>query len=383
MPGPSAALPEEAEEEADDLPDTFPAQCGDAAKGVFYTYEHGIRVRAIPDLQACCDRCSGAQLCLSWTWVERGSLKEGEPECWLKSGKRVDQGSRAGLASGVMPGRPEPPKLGTTPYEFNYQAVHTQNLFNCEAGELPQPPAPATGGAQVEVRVITYNLFWWNLFDKVCTGELHCYKEHPEGNGATELLREQGPVFDAMAFQECMDLQYVMEMAGMADEYTVFDGEQEICMAYKTASWSLESRGQDSVAEDAPSSYWRKRDVQFLRLRHLETGKGLVFMNHHGPLPISSGGVCGGQATAYNIAAKAASVSQPGDAIVILGDFNAGLDSATVKALSNKYHKVISGTQEGHIDHIFTNLDASAVLSAQTIGGGGSDHDAVIATLRL
>lgn len=373
---------ERQEEQPDNLPDAFPSQCGQAEKGKFWTYEHGIRVRAIPNVEACCDRCNAAPLCLSWTWVETGALKEGQPECWLKSGARGEEGGRPGLASGILSGRPQPRHPGSTPYKFNYQAIHTPNLFNCQAGELPEPPRPATAGGG-EVRVLTYNLFWWNLFDRSCSGELHCYKEHPEGNGATELLKEQGPVYDVMAFQECMDLEYVMEAAGMADEYTVFDGEQEICMAYKTAKWSLESRGQDSVAEDGPSSYWRKRDVQFLRLRHQETGKVLLFMNHHGPLPISSGGVCGGRTTAYNIAAKVAAVAQPGDTVVILGDFNSGKDSTTVRALSQKYRKVISGDKEGGIDHIFTNLDASDVLGAQTLGGGGSDHDAVEARLRL
>mmetsp|Transcript_72842 Transcript_72842/g.201027 ORF Transcript_72842/g.201027 Transcript_72842/m.201027 type:complete len:208 (-) Transcript_72842:78-701(-) len=184
-----------------------------------------------------------------------------------------------------------------------------------------------------------------------------------------------------MAFQECMDGKWLLQKAGLADAYAVFSGREELCTAVRKADWLLLGHGQSTVAEDLPESYWRRRDVQWVRLRHRATGAAVLFLNHHGPLPINSGGVCGGVATAVNLLQVVAARSSPGDAVVLAGDFNADRSSTTMQLLSQRLRLVAAGWRQGGIDRILTNLGASAITSSAYLDGAGSDHDALGAQL--
>lgn len=77
----------------------------------------------------------------------------------------------------------------------------------------------------------------------------------------------------------------------------------------------------------------------WVRLQHVTTKQVVFFINHHGPLPVQSGGRCGGEATAFNILELIAIQAREGDVVVLTGDFNAGADSETVKQLSTRMHK--------------------------------------------
>lgn len=361
--------------------DTLAAQCGLPVEGATIEYEHGIRVRLVDTAAACCARCQGAHACLAWTFVWDGGLRPGVPECWLKGGIRHQTKQKDGMVSASIPGRAQPGPH-STPYLLNYQAVHTPNYFNCKATEPPLIGGASTTGPPTQLTVLTYNLFWWNLFDKGQAGELHAYRG-TTGNTGTQHLAQIARDADIMAFQECMDLKWTLNRAGFEGLFRIFEGAQEICMAFREERWSLLGRGQTSVAEDKPTSYWRKRDVQWLRLEHQDTKQPVFFMNHHGPLPLNSGGVCGGRATAANLLTVASANSWPGDVVVLVGDFNAGPRSETVRSLDQVLHKAFSGYKQGGIDHVFTNLPASAVLASKILGSGGSDHDALGLTLRL
>merc|ERR1719343_1242821 len=105
----------------------------------------------------------------------------------------------------------------------------------------------------------------------------------------------------------------------------------------------------------------------------------MLFVNHHGPLPISSGGVCGGAAVAYNILHVVAANAQPGDLVIVAGDFNAQEGSNTIQHLESRLRRAAGGG----IDYIFSNLGAGAAISASNLGNGGSDHDAISAVLRV
>merc|ERR1712151_277475 len=107
--------------------------------------------------------------------------------------------------------------------------------------------------------------------------------------------------YDLLGFQECADPELVLRRAGLAGQYTIYQGGMALSIAYRTKSWVLIAQGQQNVAEDMRSQYFGIRVAQWVRLRHMRSGKIVLFMNHHGPLPINSGGVCGGLATAYNL----------------------------------------------------------------------------------
>jgi len=104
-------------------------------------------------------------------------------------------------------------------------------------------------------------------------------------------------------------------------------------------------------------------------------------VNHHGPLRVNSGGRKGGPETAYNILTAIYDNVQLGDAVILLGDFNAQIGSQTVRALERYIPRVASGTSLGGVDHFFSEL--SMIGEMENLGSGGSDHDALIATFAL
>lgn len=240
----------------------------------------------------------------------------------------------------------------------------------CGGGPLVEPGQvwqPDFAGESVQIKVLTYNLEWWSLF-----------KERGGSNGsAGKLIAAAGrpQPFDLLGFQECEDPQRVLSDAGLIDKYTHFQGSRAICIAYYEPIWELLAQGQEAVAEDEQAQYYGKRSVQWVRLAHRISGKVVFFANHHGPLNINSGGLCGGRATANNLLRVIVSQAAAGDAIILVGDFNADMSSATVSELSKHLYKVYTGTAFGGIDHVFANSPINSF--ATNLGAGGSDHDAL------
>jgi len=186
-----------------------------------------------------------------------------------------------------------------------------------------------------------------------------------------------------MGFQECEDPQRVLAPVGLAKEYEAFQGAHAICMAYRKASWTLLEHGQADVAEDMPTRFYGKRGTQWMRLRHLESGATAFFANHHGPLSVNSGGICGGVSTAHNLLHLMSSKAQTGDLLILVGDFNANAASLTVQALWPHLTHVYSGDSFGGVDNVFSNADFGTVMEAKMLGSGGSDHNAISAVIQV
>jgi len=238
---------------------------------------------------------------------------------------------------------------------------------------VPEIWAADASGPVLPVKVLSYNLFWWNLFG---------IQDGLHGMAGKLIAGHGDPPFDLMGFQECEDPHRVLVDAGLDKDYETFQGEHSICMAFRRSEWNLLSSGQADVAEDLPSQYFGKRAAQWMRLRHHQTGKLVLFMNHHGPLPVNSGGVCGGVPTAHNLMKLMATHGHPGDALILVGDFNQGPQSETVLELQKHLSKVFAGVAMGGIDNIFTNVRAP-YSAAQNCGNGGSDHQAISAIVQL
>jgi len=222
------------------------------------------------------------------------------------------------------------------------------------------------------VKVLTYNLFWWNLFgqnggrDK-SAGKLISSSSGPES-------------YDVMAFQECDNRSRILQDAvssGLPDEYEALDGGRAIAIAYRKTRWELLEWGSDDVGEDHHSQWYGKRSAMWVRLRD-QTGMILFFMNHHGPLPVSKEGGCAGIATAYNIMQLIVGNAHAEDKIILVGDFNAESSCSRIRELDGRLTRVYSGTAMGGVDHIFTNCGQN--VTARNLGKGGSDHDALSAT---
>lgn len=252
-----------------------------------------------------------------------------------------------------------------------------------EAWRMPKM-WPYTGGEVVadappaHVKVLSYNLFWWNLF------------KARKGNkkSAGKLISASGSAvaFDVMGFQECEDPKLVLADAALLPYYHFFLGPHSTCVAFRNGTWELLDRGAREVAEDGKwvkNQYYGRRSGQWLRLRHRTSGRILFFLNHHGPLPLNSGGACGGVASAYNLLKIVGDNAQKGDAVIIVGDFNAVANSTTVINMQTELHKLYVGSKFGGVDNMFANVDAQRVVEKSNYGGGGSDHDALGLVLEL
>lgn len=225
------------------------------------------------------------------------------------------------------------------------------------------------GDGTFRVKALTYNLFWWNLFGRR-GGEGGRAGKKISSNAKTE-------AFDVMAFQECDDVWRVLGDAGMSDDYSTHSwGSNTI--AYRKARWAQVASGITRTSEDRPGLYGR-RGVHWVRLWDKEVNKTLFFLNHHGPLPVGSGGICGGTASAYNILKVVGENSYQGDHVVLTGDFNANPETSYVRTLEGRIYRVFTGTKMGGIDHFFSNCGEANVIETRNLGSGGSDHDALMA----
>lgn len=233
--------------------------------------------------------------------------------------------------------------------------------------------------AGVQIKILTYNLYWWNLFRN----------RHGANGMAGKNIAAYGKdvPFDLMGFQECEDVSWPLRDAGMTDDFTTFAHPAPpiaIALAYRHAVFSELGRGEAEVAEDGAAQHYGRRNVIWVRLQHKTSGKTVFFINHHGPTPVNSGGICGAEGTAYNILKVIGENAKVGDHVVLTGDFNAwsnGPDGAELSEI---------GHIQCHLPHIFSNpkvedvwgIDNIFASCAKTISKtvmprGGSDHFAL------
>jgi len=160
---------------------------------------------------------------------------------------------------------------------------------------------------------------------------------------------------------------------------------ENTCLAYRKETWQELDRGTKTVAIDGnvKGQNFGARTGMWMRLRHKRTNETVFVVNHHGPLPLSSGGQWGPPATAYNLLHLVETNGTKGEVVVMVGDFNSIKTSETITQMGCGIRRILSGTKFGGVDHIFTNLEDSRVISADPVGQGGSDHDALAAVFDI
>jgi hypothetical protein len=230
--------------------------------------------------------------------------------------------------------------------------------------------------ATANVKVYSHNLFWWNLYQR----------RGGNGRSAGRLLAQtSGPQeYDILGLQECGDVKRYLNDAsreGLREQYGSIDGGWGLAIAYRESRWSAISSGAEIVSEDTRQQYFGTRAVQWARLRRND-GKIVLFLNHHGPLPINSGGRCGGTNTGYNIMKTIANNLHAGDAVIMVGDFNSKSSSSLFAVLDKHMYRTITSGGWG-IDHILSSCGDDSVIDARELGKGGSDHPAMNAVFRL
>lgn len=220
-------------------------------------------------------------------------------------------------------------------------------------------------GSGPTVKVLTYNLFWWNLYGR----------RGGNGESASRLIQANGP-YDIMGFQECDDISRVLHHAGLSNSHHALVGSHATAIAFDKGVWQKVVSGNEDVAEDRPEQYYGRRGAGWARLRHRASGRTVFVVNHHGPLPVNTGGKCGGEATAYNMLRLVGQRASAGDEVILLGDLNADVNSATQRVLKGRMHRLV----EDWVDAVFASCPR---VSSRNLGNGGSDHDAIEAVLRL
>lgn len=196
--------------------------------------------------------------------------------------------------------------------------------------------------------------------------------------------------FDLMGFQECEDITWPLKDAGMTDDFATYQYKMAVALAYRKSTFDELGRGAAEVAEDGKAQHYGRREAIWVRLHHKASGKNVFFINHHGPTPVNSGGICGGEGTAYNILKVIGENAKVGDNVVLTGDFNAWSNGPDGKWLSEIGH--ISC----HLPHIFSNpviedmwgIDNIFASCAKTISTtimphGGSDHHALNVVIEI
>lgn len=217
----------------------------------------------------------------------------------------------------------------------------------------------------MRIKAITYNLFWWNLFGQ----------RRGNGGSAGKLVKRAAgnEPFDLAGFQECDDPNWIMGDAGMSsDDYDYVRWASNTLAFNKRRFEKIES-GKDKWAQDF-GHFNYQRGAHWVRLQEKSTGNKLFVMNHHGPLPVNTGGICGGEATAYNMLNQIKQHSEPGDALLFMGDFNADGGSQTVQTLKGYMHHAMNDW----VDNFFSNCGGNAVKETKNLGKGGSDHNALM-----
>lgn len=245
--------------------------------------------------------------------------------------------------------------------------VKKEDLWCQSVGDMPTITSAASG-PPMRLKVLTYNLFWWNLFKKRGGND--------QSAGKLIAASHAEAPFDLMGFQECEDGARVLADAGLDATFHMFQGEYAKCMAFNKEVFTLDAAGDADVAADNWWNNYGKRGMQWMRLKHA-TGRTVMFANHHGPLSVNSGGLCGGEATGKQMLGHIGRNYVPGDAVVLVGDFNSNAASLTVQEIRKHLVHVFNGEVFGGIDNIFANTPESNVVKNINLGRGGSDHDAL------
>jgi len=199
----------------------------------------------------------------------------------------------------------------------------------------------------------SYNLYWWHIkqyhqWSKLISSvRKHLVEEH---------------TFDLIGFQECEDVSSIIHQGGLHG-YDYYMGHNKPKYNPAPIAWrrsafeKLTEPAQKVVAKDL----YGLRLITYIRLRHLQSQKTVLFVNTHGPLNSCSSKM--GQAWADGINGAAES----GDAIIMTGDFNCARRSHAIKIVKD----ILPNGLDQNVDHVISNRPQ---VSGGTTGGYPSDH---------
>jgi len=289
--------------------------------------------------QACCDACKALQGCRAWTWDWKRT-----GFCYLKSGCKNPRPGADGLDSGYGkepgPAPPAPP------------------------APTPSPPSP------LQVQVISYNLYWWCVSDEY--GNCPQFKNGRGFGMLYDTIKRNGPV-DLIGFQECNNVAQVLGGSAMASSFSYYAAPGDGPMAWNNQKFrKIFGPGQVWVARDQ----YGDRFMNWVRLQVQGSSQTVFFANSHGPLN-GCGPDLGGRYLAGINANK-----QPGDTVILTGDFNCGSNTAAIGTIAGVLQNDATGDSYGGADHIFSSRGVQVQWQGH-VNGAPSDHSLLKAVLGL
>mmetsp|Transcript_11448 Transcript_11448/g.21639 ORF Transcript_11448/g.21639 Transcript_11448/m.21639 type:complete len:472 (-) Transcript_11448:254-1669(-) len=247
---------------------------------------------------------------------------------------------------------------------------HCRTYFKKPCGSAPTSPPPWSGGGgggsgqSMQVKVVSYNLYWWNAFDQ------NRWKSENVLNNIKNNL-----VPDTIGFQECDDPNWIHDATGL-ESASPFQGAQGVMV--KSGLFNIISRGSRDLQA---TGKWGPRYVTWVELQHVQSGRSFFHFNTHWCVHSGNGRHCDANVR-YGGAKNmlAAIQEQAGDApVVITGDFNAELGEAGPQHFLQNGFKL---AQNKWVDCIFYSHHWELVDH----GFGdyaGSDHQPVYAFFEL
>jgi hypothetical protein len=245
-------------------------------------------------------------------------------------------------------------KNWSCPYQNNKEC----NMFDCYPKPKPTDCSNRLNTNENTIIVVSFNLFWWNLFGQ------------RNGGNFSNVFKQNGP-YDLMGFQECDDINRVLNDSG----YGCFEGYGNFAVkqAWNPIRFNFISKGgrQISLDKNKPEGHG-KRYGYWVRMKD-DTSDNIIFhANLHGPLDVNTGGKNGGKQFSSDIITFIEENSKPTDTIFLTGDFNNDDNSEAIRELKKTYTLVASDW----MDHIFTNgVGINSNTEIKIIRNSGSDHN--------
>lgn len=166
----------------------------------------------------------------------------------------------------------------------------------------------------MDVSVLSYNLEW--------------HSTHGDDR-IVQTINSQGP-FDLLGMQECEDVNVFLSKVGNGhyQGFQVTPGpgtkgkpnQGDICIAWNTDKFSLESKGQAIVGHDG----WASRMMQWAILGVNGKSKRVILANTHGPVNQCIGPNEDWKNVAANYVKNTKGLMKDGDHLFFTGDFNCG-----------------------------------------------------------
>jgi endonuclease/exonuclease/phosphatase family metal-dependent hydrolase len=217
----------------------------------------------------------------------------------------------------------------------------------------------------VRVKVVSYNIYWWNAFGQ----------NPANGRKITDNIRYTLRP-DVLGLQECDSPSLIQSRTGYARAST-FSGSQGVMVRP-----GLFTVGDEGSRDIGATGKWGPRYVTWAQLTHRQSGRTFWHFNTHWCVHSGNGQKCSADKryTGARNMLRVVRERAGGAPVIITGDFNAGEGEKGVR------HFLENGYSMGKWNWVDGVLYSTAHWRTRSAGTGekaGSDHRPVVAELEL